>query len=398
MVGLAAVTGYWMFYRGAYVLGGLVALCLLWSRINLRGLAITVERSLERLQVGQKAEARVRLKSASAITKVWLEVEDETDLPGAVAKTIVTLPAKSIRNWKLQVPCRRRGVFSAGPVRVTTGDPFGLFRFSRRYGESHPLLVLPQPEELPYFWAPTAQLPGEGTRRKRTHYVTPNASGVREYQAGDSFNRIHWPSTARLSRLMVKTFEMDPTSNIWVALDMHGPGHVGDGDDSSEEYGVRVAASVASYFLQRNRMLGFLAQGRESVLLDPARGPGQLARVLEALALSKAEGEAPLARMLEEESRRFGRHTTLIVITPSMDEEWVATLQSLVQRGTRAVAVMLDAGSFGGEEGTLLPLSTLVASNILTYVVRRGDDLSLALGPAGVAGEPMAQPQKAWAG
>jgi uncharacterized protein (DUF58 family) len=394
-LGLAAVSGYWLFYRAAYVIGGLVPISFVWARANLRGLQVTAERAAGRLQVGQRAEARVSLKSATFYTKLWLEVEDTTDMPGAVARTVITLPAGGQRNWKVSVPCVRRGVFSVGPISVSSGDPFGLFRFSRSYGASHPLLVLPLPEELPYFWVPPTQLPGEGTVRRRTHYVTPNAAAVRDYQPGDSFNRIHWRSTARLNRLMVKTFEMDPSSDIYVLLDLHGAVQVGAGDESSEEYGVRVAASIANHFLQGNRMLGLVAFGGETVALEPARGGQQLHRVLESLALARAEGEVPLARALQEEERRFGRHSTLIVITPSADEEWVAALQSLVQRGTRAVAVLLEPSSFGGGESALLPFSTLVASDILTYLVRGGDDLSLALGPAGAAGEPALDKEKA---
>ncbi len=397
MLGLAVVSGDTLFYRAAYVIGGLVPVSFIWARANLLGLAVTVERSADRLQVGQRAEARVRLTSSTFYTKLWLELEDPTDMPGTAARTVITLPAHGQRNWKLSLPCRRRGVFSVGPIAVSTGDPFGLFRFSRSYGASHPLIVFPLPEELPYFWAPPAQLPGEGTVRRRTHYVTPNAASVRDYQPGDSYNRIHWRSTARLNRLMVKTFEMDPTSDITLLLDLHAGVQAGQGDESTEEYGVRIAASLANHFLDSNRMLGLVAFGRETVLLDPARGPQQHQRILESLALVSAEGSLPLAGVLREQERRFGRHSTLVVITPSVDEEWVTALQFLVQRGARAAVALIDPGSFGGAGSALLPFSTLVASDILTYLVRCGDDLSLTLGPAGAAREPGLERQRAGA-
>jgi len=388
MAVLAAISGSWFFYRAAYVLGGLIAVCFLWARIHSRGLEVSVERASDRLQVGQEAEARVRLKSRSMFTKLWLEVEDETNMPGAPARTVMTIPAKGTKNWKVTMRCRRRGVYTAGPVRVTTGDPFGLFRFSRSYGERVPLIVLPRPQELPYFWAPVAQLPGEGTVRQRTHYVTPNAAGIREYYPGDSYNRIHWRSTARLGRLMVKTFEMDPTSNIWVVLDLHRDVQVGVDDESSEEYGVRIATSLAYHFLETNRMVGLLARGREMVILDPARGSQQYGRALEALALADATGEMPLARLLEEEGRRFGRHTTVVIVTPSQSEDWVTALQTLVQQGTRAAVVLLDPSTFEMPNESVapaeLPLEALAVSGILTYVVPSGSDLSLMLGPAGV--------------
>jgi uncharacterized protein (DUF58 family) len=323
-------------------------------------------------------------------TKLWLELEDETDMPGEPARTVVTVPAKSVRNWKVSVRCGRRGVYKAGPVKVTTGDPFGLFRFSRRFGEKKPLVVLPQAEELPYFWTPAAQLPGEGVVRRPTHYVTPNASGVREYHPGDSYNRIHWKSTARLGRMMVKTFEMDPTSNIWVVVDMHRDVQAGSGDESTEEYAVRIATSIAYKYLQSNRMLGLMMQGEEAVMLEPARGSHQYGRILEALAVARAEGETPIAELLQEESRQFGRHTTLILVTPSVSEEWVVALEHLTRQGARTSVVLLEGQSFGGPAATL-PLDSLMASNVLTYVVRARSDIGLMLGPSGVAGDGLPQ-------
>lgn len=395
-LGLAVVSGYWLFYRAAYVIGGLAPIGFVWARANLRRLEVTIERAADRLQVGQRAEARVRLSSGTFYPKLLLEVEDVTDMPGVLPRTVISLPAHSQRNWRLSLPCTRRGVFSVGPIRVSTGDPFGLFRFSRTYGASHPLLVFPLPEGLPHFWAPPAQLPGEGTVSRRTHYVTPNAAAIRDYQPGDSFNRIHWPSTARLDRLMVKTFEMDPTSDIFLLLDLDAAVQAGEGDDSTEEYGVRIAASLAGHFLEANRLLGLLAPGNEKVALEPARGAQHYQRILEALALVRADGTTPLVRVLRDEERRFGRHSTLIVITPSVDEEWVAAMQALVQRGARAAVALLDPSSFGSADNALLPFSTLVASDILTYLVRCGDDLSLALGPVGGAAvQPALERQRA---
>ena len=394
MITLAAISGYWIFYRTAYVLGALVPLCFLWARAHLRGLELSVERANDRLQVGQEAEARVRLKSRSMFTKLWLELEDQTDMPGPPARTVITLPAKGVRNWKVRMRCARRGVFTAGPVRVVTGDPFGLFRFTRDFGDRQQLVVLPQPQELPYFWAPAAQLPGEGMVRRRTHYVTPNAAAVREYYPGDSYNRIHWRTTARLGRLMVKTFEMDPTSSIWLVLDLNDDVQVGKGDESSEEYGVRIAASLAYHFLHTDRMLGLMAHGSETTVLDPARGSHQYGRILEALAVARAGGRTPLADVLQEEGRRFGRHTTAIVVTPSPAEEWTLALQLLLRQGAQAAVVLLLPESFGGSQGVALRQDTLLASGILTYVVPSGSDISLMLGPTGIVGEGAADRQK----
>jgi uncharacterized protein (DUF58 family) len=264
------------------------------------------------------------------------------------------------------------------------------------------VLVLPSAEELPYFWAPVAQLPGEGTVSKRTHYVTPNASGIREYYPGDSYNRIHWKSTARLGRLMAKTFEMDPTSNVWVVLDLQKDVQAGKGDESTEEYGVRVATSLVYHFLQANRMFGVMMHGADRVVYEPSRGAQQYMRILESLAVAEAKGETPLATLLEEEGRHLGRHSTVIVVTPSLDETWTSVLSLLLQQGARAAVVLLEPGSFAGKSGSrdrgdVAAVHALAAANVLVYEVRAGSELSLMLGPGGVVTAGMPERQHAFA-
>jgi uncharacterized protein (DUF58 family) len=382
---LALASGFWFFLRLAYVLSALIPLSYLWSWSNLRGLKVTVVREPQRVQVGQKVEGRVRVRSRSILPKLWLEIEDPSDLPGPNPRTVVSLTARGFRTWRMITPCRRRGLYTLGPLVIRSGDPFGLFRMKRAFGPHHSLVVYPLPEAIPQFWAPPADLPGENRQRRRTPHVTPSAASVRDYGPGDSFGRIHWPSTARLGRLMVKTFDLEPTSDVWVMLDLHRDVQAGSGDDSTEEYGVHIACSAANHFLGAHQPAGYIAYGSDLTVLPPDRGHQHFARILEALALAKGEGQTPLADLLNQEGRRFGRHSTLLAITPSTDEAWVHSLQGLVARGVKVAVVLLEASTFGARGGALLAFSTLAAGDIPTYLVRRGDDLATALGPAALA-------------
>ncbi|HEY8171615.1 MAG TPA: DUF58 domain-containing protein [Dehalococcoidia bacterium] len=379
-VAVALSTGFWLSWRIAYCVLIGVPIAYAWSRINLRGLDIEPDRHVDRLQEGGLFEERITIKNRSWFAKIWLEVDDPSEMPGHNARRVVTVPAKGSKTWRVRSTIRRRGLYSIGPVEVTTGDPFGLFKHRRSYGREQNVLVYPRATELPNFSVPAASLPGEGRFRRRTHYVTPNASGVRQYEFGDSFNRIHWPSVARTGDLMVKIFELDPASDIWVILDLDKDVHLGVGDDSTEEYGVRIAASVARYFLTANRSVGFMAFGRGFEVQEADRGIQQYTRILESLAMARASGDAPLGDLLANEARRFGRHTTVVVVTPSTDERWVAGLGALQQRGVKVAAILLEPSTFGGSTTALDVFASLAANDVFTYIVKRSDDLQEALG------------------
>jgi uncharacterized protein (DUF58 family) len=383
---IALSTGFWLTWRLAYVAMIGVPIAYLWSRLNLNGITIVPDRSADRLQEGAIFEERITINNRSWLAKIWLEVDDPSEMPGHQARRVVTVPAKGSKTWRIQSVITRRGLYSIGPVEVTTGDPFGLFKHRRTFGVTQNVLVYPRATELPNFSVPVANLPGEGRFRRRTHYVTPNASGVRQYEFGDSFNRIHWASTARTGELMVKIFELDPASDIWIILDLHRDVHVGAGDDATEEYGVRISASVARYFLTANRSVGFMTFGRGFDVIEADRGVQQYTRILESLAMARSWGDVPLGNLLANEARRFGRHTTVVVITPSTDEGWVAGLGALQQRGVKVAAILLEPSTFGGSDSALEIFASLAGNDVHTYIVKRADDLQTALG-AGAGSE-----------
>ena len=378
-VGLA--TGFWLLFRLAYVVGVAIPLVYLWSRSMVNGLEVDVFRRTQRVSQGQPLEGRIVLRSNSLLPKVWLEVEDPASVPGHTAKRVMTLGSRGVDAWRYRTPTRRRGVYELGPVTVTARDPFGFFRFSRTFGRIETVLVYPNAPELPNFYIPPANLPGEGRLRRRTHNVTPNVAGVRGYEPGDSYNRIHWRSTARTGELMVKLFELDPSSDIWIVLDLQRAVHVGiDEDDNTEEAAVSIAASIARYFISANRTIGLVEFGDDLRIDEPERGANQFTRMLESLALARASGDVPLSVLLTEESRRFGRHTTVVVVTPSTDEEWPLTLMSLQSRGVKVAAVLLETETWDAPTSSLDVYGTLAAGGIYTYTVKRSDDLTLVLG------------------
>lgn len=379
---VAMGTGFWLLFRVTYVCAAALPVCWVIAWWNSRHIDGVVERRTARAQVGQEAVEVIEVRNRDIFPKVWVEVDDPSDLPRHRSRRVVIIPPRRTRNWMVTTRLLRRGLYDWGPLRITTTDPFGIFRRVRTIGGKSQILVYPPVVDLPHFQVPPANLPGEGRFRRRTYYVTPNAAGIRQYAPGDAFNRIHWRSTARTGELMVKTFELDPASDIWVILDLERRVHAGRDEESTEEYGVRIAASVARHYLLANRPVGYISFGKDLRIIEPERGQQQLTRILETLATAYAVGDAPLGNLLLEEQRHFGRHTTLVVVTSATDDHWLTAMQSLTQRGVRAAVVLVDPSTFGSDRAALLIYGQLTASDIVTYVVSKGDDLTLALSPS----------------
>ena len=375
-----------LLYTIAYTMAVLLIVALAWALLNKRGIEFIRDTRTYSTQVGRTAEERFTVRNRSWLPKLWIEVRDFSTLPHHAASRVVSMGGKQTRSWVVKTPCPRRGKFTLGPVTITTGDPFGLFRNRLTVADTRSLLVYPATVDLPGLDIPVGELPGGVTMRHRTHYTTTNASGIREYVAGDAFNRIHWPTTARTGRLMVKEFELDPTSDVWIMLDLQKRAHVGSGDDSTEEVAVSISASLAKHFLDVNRAVGLIAQGQDRnppLVLPSDRGNRQLLKVLEELVLVHAESRMTLEELLVAEGSRFGRNTTVIAVTPSLDEGWIVALRTLASHGVRAVAVLLEASTFGRAESSIFTVGNLAAAGIPTYLVKHGEPLDKALAGRG---------------
>jgi uncharacterized protein (DUF58 family) len=245
-------------------------------------------------------------------------------------------------------------------------------------------------------------MPGGDALRRRTHYVTTNAAGVRDYVAGDSINRIHWPLSAKRQRLVVKEFELDPLADVWVAVDLYGPvqqragesaldvevarleGAGGEGEafqlpPDTEEYAISVAASVAQHFLQQDRVVGLIAYGKHRELIQGERGERQSTKIMETLSVVRAEGEIPFDRVLATETLSLSRGMTLVAISPSPDAAWALVVQHAVRSGLRVVAIVIDGASFGRMEPSDAIIAALADSGAIVRVVRYGEPIPQAI-------------------
>lgn len=374
-----AATGFEVLSRLGYVVLGFLLLAYVWARLSVRNLELTRTLNGTRFSVGDVLEERLTVYNPSWWPVFWVEIREPTDLPGHHPGHVVSLAPHGRHEWVARAECRRRGRYVIGPLVLHTGDPFGMFPQSRYAGTVQHVIIYPPVVPLHEFHLWGGELAGGRALARWTQQITPSASGVRDYVPGDSFNRVHWPSTARMGRLIVKEFDPDLTSDVWLVLDLERRVQVGSEDDGTEEYGVKIAASLAVHFLDRQRAVGFVAAAQRYEVIAPDRGARQMLRLLEELALLRAEGEVPLARVLLGEALRFGPAAAVLIITPSLDLQWIHAAHELATRGLRVAVVLLEPSTFGAAETAFQAIGALASAAIPSFLVKRGDALDQAL-------------------
>jgi uncharacterized protein (DUF58 family) len=392
-----AVTGSQLYYRLSYVWILLLVISAAMSVLALRRINFKRNARSLRSQVGQIFEERFEIQNTGRLPTLWVDVHDESDLPASSSSHVITLiGGRESRSYLARTRLHERGVFSLGPTILSSGDLFGLFPVKRVYPSVDSLLVYPLIFDIQSFPNPPGLLPGGEALRRRTQQITSNASGVREYTPGDPLNRIHWVSTARRGRLIVKEFELDPLAEVWIFIDASKSVQSALPYDKPEydpqdfwrkkakyelppltiEYSVSIAASLARYYLQRGRAVGTVYAGQSLQVMPADRGGRQLGKILEALALLRPEGSIPLHGLVEAQARHLPRGSTAILITPSASQAVYHTADILLRRGLRPVAVVLDSTTFGGYFSPRELISSLEFLGIPVCSVSKGDELS----------------------
>lgn len=346
LVVAAFSTGYpflfFLVYLGLLVGGGSYVL----TRLGLADLEAGYAVNQVTGHVGDLMRVTYTVRNTGRLPKPWLEIHNPTSLPGGLPGRALSLGGRSERSWLVRAPLERRGHFRIDPLQIRTGDPFGFFEASAGVGHGITLVVYPRIEPLPLWRLPPASIEGAHASPERTLQTTPLATSVRPYAPGDSMNRIHWPTTARLGQIQVKEFDLEQTTDVWLFLDLDAENEGGDGDESTTEVAVRVAASIADKALAENRAVGLTVNAHRATVIPADRGIRQRLKILQLLAAVEADGNTPLDEVLITGLGRLRRGMTAVVVTASRDPGFVRPLAALRGRGIGVVVILLDASAF----------------------------------------------------
>jgi uncharacterized protein (DUF58 family) len=142
---------------------------------------------------------------------------------------------------------RHRGIFRLTGLRAATPFPFGLFHKKTLIPLGAAITVCPELTPLPTGLSQVLSTLGQEQALVRRG---PGMAlyNLREYRPGDDSRAIHWMTTARTSRLMIKETEAEDQQRATIFLSLFSPATNRD----NFEHAVSVAASLLTLFHQRN--------------------------------------------------------------------------------------------------------------------------------------------------
>lgn len=369
-----------------YVLLGVMLLSRYLAREWIEN--ITADRECSRLtaEIGTKVGVIVNVKNAGKMPVPWLLIEDAVPKRALVQRpprislegrrmNIMQLAPQGQKSLLYQVTFLMRGYYQLGPLLMETGDLFGLHRRFRVATKPHYVLVYPKVLPLEGYDLASRRPIGEVRLTHRLFEDPTRISGVREYQHGDSLNRIHWRATARTGSLHCKVYEPSCIAGMTVLLDFHQAGYPDRSEPHRSELAVTAAASLANAVYQMGQQIGFITNARDAadrireegashefrtrslaldtvemqgrserlrpVVVETRRGSEQLVRILEALARAELTDGLTFAQLVIEATSRLPRDATVVALLPNVPPETAIALGSLRRRGYAVTVILL---------------------------------------------------------
>jgi len=194
----------------------------------------------ERIVAGAGVRATVTVRNAGRRIALPGRIDVPVG-PGLVEFGVPLLRAGAASEQVLELPPQPRGIVPVGPATTVRSDPIGLLRREHAFDDEHDLYVHPRTISVPSSSAGLIRdLDGAPTRRLVDADMSFHA--IREYAPGDSRRQVHWKSTAKTGRLMVRQYEESRRSRMAVVL---GLAETEYATDAEFELAVSAAASLS---------------------------------------------------------------------------------------------------------------------------------------------------------
>lgn len=361
-----------------------------WPRYAFRRLSYA--RSLERRRafIGDEIDYHITVNNDKLLPMIWLDISDTFPLGlqtagtfqrgiGAEAEldhriTTSLLPYQRV-TWRYRVRCRARGYHRIGPVRMRSGDMFGLTSAEHSVNDVDYLLVYPRIVDLERLMMPWERPLGESRGRRLIQDDPSRFVGLRDYLPSDPLKRIDWKATARHGKVEARIYEPAATRHMLIALNARTGDAAWQGSNRRLfERAVTVAASVAEFAQREDYTFSLVSNAIASysskwMSVPPGSGRLQLESVLESLAMAGPFWVTELSSILRTETDVLESRATVVLVTALLSTAVLLETEGIRRRGHRVIVIYAGDGGPGPFADRLSPdVPLFIAGPALTHL------------------------------
>lgn len=334
----------------------------LLNKFGLKGLSYTRRFSRKTAYEGEEAQLIEVIRNDRLFFIPWLRAESRISpylrlgkqenlaVSGErYHKSIFTLRPFQQITRRHRVQLLKRGEYDVGNVSLTAGDLLGMGGKGLELYTPSRILVYPRLLKDRNLPLPVSRMQGDLIVRR--HYVSDPflVNGIRDYRFGDPIRDIHWPASARMGNLQVKTHDYTADTKLLVVINVQMSenqwGELMDYEQDMIEHAISIAATVCCRVLSTGVAAGFAAnmpmgESETITILPPERHSAREEELLAAFARLKILRCRNFLSFLDDLS--FLRGTDMLVLSAYSSEAMEEKFARLRQLGNTLTLHLLE--------------------------------------------------------
>lgn len=233
----------------------------------------------------------------------------------------------------------KRGTYLLKEIEVAIGDIFGFSSTTEDLEDFLEVVVLPRVVPLKQLKFESTSITGDNIVKRWLYRDPLYIKGIREYNKEDRMKDIHWKSSLKMNKLMVKDYDFTSESEFVVILSVQcGEPYWAKINPDTVERGITLAAAFTSAILENGFPAGFWTNAQISAfhsknINSVAPSMNSMRTILEMLGRADYTPRKEFGDFLLEKQRDFNHHCTYIMLLPYLNEEDAAVITKLVKAG-----------------------------------------------------------------
>ena len=298
-----------------------------------------LERHTENVRLHQHdtLTMHVTLKRKTRWPLLYVIVEEV--LPKGVFDTVEQQETRRLVNvgfrkqlsWSYSIMDVPRGEHQLVGMYVTVSDFFGWVKKTKFVEGKRTVLVFPTTQPLVYKKMFRYQTQGSLASEQRRSDNSNVVAGIRDYEAGDRMNWIHWKSFAKTGKLQTKEFEPHKDDETWFLLDV--------APSLLFESKISFAASLMVSARRQFESFNYISALQKPFVFKNMQTDEQLQQVMVHLA-SLEEAEVRVKRTYAYDPQLRGA-ALIYFVTAELSSDWVEALSLAAASPKNCVVFLL---------------------------------------------------------
>ncbi|KYH35431.1 hypothetical protein CLTEP_06070 [Clostridium tepidiprofundi DSM 19306] len=254
------------------------------------------------------------------------------------------------RKRKYNVLVNKRGTYIIRDIQITIGDLFGFSAETKDILDYKEVIVYPKVKNISKFKFNNTNLLGDEIVKRWIHKDPLYVRGVREYNVEDRMKDIHWKSSLKMNKLMVKEYDYTSERELIIILNIQcGEIEWSTICEKCIEDAIKVGVALAAKATKEGMPTGMWTNakliGMQSMYSSTVKAStNSFVKILELCARIDCSVEIKFDKYLENKKNDFMQKNTYLILTPYLNEASVSIISKLRDKGMdiKLIDVSLD--------------------------------------------------------